>query len=132
MLIFYYLPTQFKIDIYSEFTRIVEENYEIIVFQAIITELERKIDRVSEGKVKLQHQYQLARQIMEKVPHRIIDEDRIPRQLVDDFLLDQALKLQNENVTVYLATNDKELRKKCKDHNIRTIIFRSQKKLVVE
>jgi uncharacterized protein len=128
---FLLLPAQFKVDIYTQMQQILPETGEIIVYQAVLRELEYKVQTNPE-KLQFQHEFHLAKQLLGAHSHQIDPALNSKGQTVDDFLLDQAIRQKNAGRHVCIATNDMELRKKCRNAEISTIFFRSRKKLVLE
>lgn len=128
---FLLIPTQFKVDIYSEFERLIPKPWEIVLVSAIFTELEYKITRFTQ-KTKLKRQYSMARQLLDRQSYRLIEKERTPNQIVDDLLLETALEFQDSEGESYLCTNDKELRGKCLNREIKTIYLRQEKFLDVD
>lgn len=128
---FLLVPSQLKIDIYSQFGLLGIEPFELYVYRATIIELEYKIQQ-DLTKKKLQREFQLAKQLLTTRPHKMIELARDFAQPVDDWLIVRALELKTEGKTVYLATNDKQLRHKCKQNDIKSIFVRGLKKLVIE
>ncbi|UYP47337.1 hypothetical protein NEF87_003622 [Candidatus Lokiarchaeum ossiferum] len=128
---FILIPAQFKVDIYSEFERLIPKPWEIILVSAIFSEIEYKITRFSQ-KTKLKRQYLMARQLLTRQSYRLIKKERTSDQIVDDLLLEVALEFQELGGEVYLCTNDKELREKCHQQEIKTVFLRQEKFLDVE
>ncbi len=128
---FMLVPAQFKVNIYEEFERLVPKPYRVVIISAIFTELELKIEK-SPAKTKLNGQYRFSRQLLENYPHEIVKKERPPRRIVDDFLLDEAVEWARRGHKIYLATNDRELRRKCLGRGIRTIYLRQKKFLATE
>jgi rRNA-processing protein FCF1 len=127
---FLLLPSQHKLDIYTELERILPEPATIRIYSALFLELEKKIHNLSPT-VKLAREYKLARQILEQHPHDLIELKPVEGIHVDDFLLNEAVGLKNKGNYVYLATNDAALRKKCNMHQISTIYARGLQKLEI-
>lgn len=127
---FLLLPAQFKIDIYSQIQQILPETGQIIVYKAVLQELAKKA-HLNPSKTQFQREYQLAMQLVESQTHQVDPHLNPKGQTVDDFLLEQAILRKSRGEHVCIATNDKELRKKCRDAGISTIFLRAQKKLVL-
>jgi rRNA-processing protein FCF1 len=128
---FILVPAQLKLDIYSQLGLLGIEPFEVYVYRATIIELEHKIQQDLTQKT-LQREFRLAKQLLTTRSHKMIEQARDFAQPVDDWLIDRALELKTEGKTVYLATNDKQLRQKCKQNDIKSIFVRGLKKLVVE
>ena len=125
-------PSTLNVDIYKELKINFPNTYELVVLSAIFTELEEKIKKYPR-KTKLKQEYQLCRAILEQQSYTLIQcERQYPGKLVDDLLLDFALNSSKEGNKVYIATNDKELRKKCRDNKMKVIFVRQNKFLEIE
>jgi len=128
---FILVPAQLKIDIYSQLGGLGIEPYELVVFHATLIELEQKIKQDITQR-SLQREFRLAQQLLQAHSYRMIEKERNYTQSVDDWLIDRALELKSQGNNVYLATNDKELRQKCRHHEIKAIFVRNLKKLALE
>jgi len=125
-------PATLNVDIYKELKINFPNTYELVVLSAIFTELEDKIKKYPR-KTKLKQEYQLCRAILEQQSYTLIQCERPhPGKLVDDLLLEFALNSFKEGNNVYIATNDKELRKKCRDSKMKVIFVRQNKFLEIE
>ena len=125
-------PSTLNVDIYKSLKINFPNTYELVVLSATFTELEEKIKK-NPRKTKLKQEYQLCRAILEQQSYTLIQcERQHPGKLVDDLLLDFALNSSKEGNNVYIATNDKELRKKCRDNKMKVIFVRQNKFLEIE
>ena len=125
-------PATLNIDIYKQLEINFPKTFELIVLSAIFTELEDKI-RKFPRKTKLKQEYQLCRAILEQQKYTLIQHERQHLgKLVDDLLLDYVLNSAKKGQDVYIATNDKELRRKCRNHKIKVIFVRQKKYLEIE
>ena len=125
-------PSTLNVDIYKHLEINFPKTYELVVLSAIFTELEEKI-RKYPRKTKLKQEYQLCRAILEQQEYTLIQcERQHPGKLVDDLLLEYALNSFKQGKNVYIATNDKELRKKCRYNKIKVIFVRQNKFLEIE
>ncbi len=125
-------PSTLRVDIYNQLEINFPKTFELVVLSATFTELEDKI-RKYPRKTKLKQEYQLCRAILEKQEYTLIQCERQHLGiLVDDLLLEYALNSSKEGNNVYIATNDKELRKKCRDNKIKVIFVRQNKFLEIE
>jgi len=105
-------PSTLRVDIYNQLKINFPKTFELVVLSATFTELEDKI-RKYPRKTKLKQEYQLCRAILEKQEYTLIQcERQHPGILVDDLLLEYVLNSFKQGKNVYIATNDKELRKK--------------------
>jgi len=129
---FILVPSTLKIDIYKQLQINFPKPFKLVVLSAIFTELEEKI-RKYPLKNKLKQEYKLCREILEQQSYTLIQcERQHPGKLVDDLLLEFALNSFKEGNDVYIATNDKELRRKCRNRNIKVIFVRQRKFLDIE
>ena len=112
------LPHQFKIDIFSEIGRIMEENYELFTLDSVVDEL----NKLSESKGKDAVAAKIGLELIKKKNIKIIStgEKNVDKAIIT---------ISNKNTIV--ATNDKILRKKLKNENIKTIYLRSKKYLQI-
>ena len=125
-------PSTLNVDIYEQLKINFPNSFELVVLSAIFTELEEKIKRYPR-KTKLNQEYQLCRAILEQQKYTLIQcERQYPGKLVDDLLLQYAIKSFKQGKNVYIATNDKELRRKCRDNKIKVIFVRQNKFLEIE
>ncbi len=127
---FILVPAQLKVDIYREFENIVPKPYQLAVVSAVFDELEHKI-QLRGNKSQLERNYHISKQILDRKKHQIIKRKKHKGELVDDIILTQAIKLKEEGNEVFIATNDKELRKKARNQKIKTIYLRKGKKLEI-
>lgn len=127
---FFLLPAQSKLDIYSEIDRLLPEPVQIIIYQVLFTELELKISKLPPN-TKLAREYRLARELLHRHPHRLISTPTEVPGYVDDFLLQEAHRWQEEGHHVYLATIDRELRKKARAAQISTLFARNHNTLEI-
>jgi rRNA-processing protein FCF1 len=128
---FLLLPAQGKLDIYSELDRILPEKANIVVYQALFKELERKLRDIPPQN-KIHREIRLAHQLLESHGISITAGEPLTGQDVDDFLIDQAKNLQQQGNFVYIATVDRQLRKKCQINGFSVIYARNTRKLEIE
>ena len=125
-------PSTLRVDIYNQLEINFPKTFELVVLSAPFTDFEDQI-RKYPRKTKLKQEYQLSRAILEKQEYTLIQcERQHPGILVDDLLLEYALNSFKQGKNVYIATNDKELRKKCRDNKIKVIFVRQNKFLEIE
>jgi len=115
---FLLLPVQFKIDIFSEISDLLEEKVEFIVFDSTLKEL----SEISKSKGKDGTAARVALKLLEEGNIRIIKGQS---KNVDNDIISYCK--QNKNTLV--ATNDATLRKKLKRIGVRVIFLRGRKKL---
>ena len=112
---FLMIPAQFKVDIFSEIDRIVNDKYQLYVLKGTIEELNKII---KEQKHKHKMAAKLALKLIKAKGLKILDINQKP---VDKILTE----LSEEYI---IATQDKELKKKIKNK----IILRQKKYLVLQ
>ncbi|MCX8170418.1 MAG: 30S processome protein Utp24 [Candidatus Bathyarchaeota archaeon] len=118
---FLFLPTQFKIDIFSEVEGLIGR-FEPIVLSVTIEEL-KKLS--SKGSEKTRRQALLAMEMAKRCG--IMHVDIKPEEKHDDVLLRVA---KEKNCIV--ATNDRVLRRKLRENSVATIFLRKGSRLQVE
>ncbi len=139
---FLLVPAQLKLDIYSEFDRLVPQPHTLVILEAILRELEVKAARLGPQST-FSREFRLARQILEGHEHQVIHSESIPQLTenltVDDFLLREVqdfIPLSQESADsqfqVYIATNDKVLRRKARFMGIPVIYIRQKRFLAVD
>ena len=111
---FLLIPGQFKVDIFKEIDRIIDEKYEIFVVDKTLEELEKLIKG---NKEKDKKAAKLAKQLIKKNKVKIINTQG---KNVDEIII----KIKDKDTIV--ATQDKELRKKLKGD---VIVLRQKKYL---
>jgi len=115
---FWLIPERYKIDIFSEIDRLVTEKYEIFISDSVKEELE-KIKRT--GKLKDRTAASIGLELIKKKVCHIIHRE----ENVDSLLL----KLSEKDKEWIVCTNDKNLRKKLREKNIKVVGMRGMKKL---
>jgi hypothetical protein len=110
------IPYQFNVDIFEEINRIMEEEYELIILDKIIEELEK----ITKSKGKDAAAAKIALGLIEVKNVKIINTNE---KKVDNAIVALADK------DSIVATNDKVLKEKLKNKNIRIIYLRNKKYL---
>ncbi|MFP4045903.1 MAG: PIN domain-containing protein [Candidatus Aenigmatarchaeota archaeon] len=110
---FLMIPEQFGIDIFSELDSLIEKEYRTVTVDVVMSEL-RGLTRNSGKGGKAAG---LALKLAEEKGIDIIETERLRG---DDAILDAAKKMENASV----ATNDKELKKRCEEASIPVIYLR--------
>ncbi len=117
---FLLIPAIFKVDIFEEIKRIVNEPYKLYILDKTIDEL-KKIVKEQKGKHK--EAAKIALQFVKQKSLNTIKNST--KDSVDDIIVDIA-----DDYVV--ATQDKELKKRLKEKNIRIITLRAKKYLVMK
>ena len=114
---FLLIPLKFKVDIFSEFSRICNFNYKLFIFEESINELKNIIEKQS-GKDKKAAQFAL-----KLIKLKDIEIIKSERKDVDELILDGASK------DTIIATQDMQLKKKLIKKSSSVIILRQKKYL---
>ncbi len=113
------MPFKFKIDIYTEIDRIVFDDYELIVYDKMVKELERLIEkRRGADKLNSKMALQLATQEC-----RIVATDS--KLYADDFIVSVA----NKDTIVF--TQDGELKNRLREKGVTLIGMRGRNHLEI-
>lgn len=132
---FILLPFQFKVDYLNEIRGHVEGRLKFIVFQQILDELEAKKKREPNA-TKFNRLLNSGLSYLEKNKENytidFIDSVKTKYETTDDFLLRKSIELKAESNTVFLATNDSNLRDKSRELGISIIFLRQKKYLSFE
>ena len=113
---FLMIPYQFKVDIFEEMNRIIEEKHELVTLNSVIEELKRLTK--SKGKDSV-----AAKIGLELIKRKRIKIIKTKEKKTDDAIL----KLADKNTIV--ATNDRLLIQRLKNRNIKIIYLRGIKHL---
>jgi uncharacterized protein len=116
---FLLIPAQFKVDIFSEIDRIVDEPYKLYILEKTIDELNKII---KEQKSRHKEAANIALKLIKQKGLNTIKNST--NYSVDDIIVDIA-----DDYVV--ATQDKELKKRLKEKNIKIITLRAKKYLVI-
>jgi len=132
---FILLPFQFKIDYLNEIRNNLEGNLKFVIFQQILYELEAKKKREPKS-TKFIRLLNSGLLYLEKNKGKyeidLVNDIKQENETTDDYLLRKTTKLREEFQTVFLATNDSELRRKARLSSINTIFLRQKKYLSIE
>jgi len=113
----------------------IEGKLRFIIFQQILDELESKRKKEPETS-NFTRFFESGLLYLEKNEEKyniqLLEDVKKKNETTDDFLLRMIKNLKKENINVYLATNDSELRKKAKDIKVNTIFLRQEKYLSIE
>ena len=110
------IPYQFNVDIFEEIDRIMEEDYELITLDKVVEELKK----MKKGKDT----------IAARIGLELIEKKNIKVIKTDEKKVDNAIvKLADKNTTV--ATNDRDLRRRLKNKNVKVLYLRSKKHIVM-
>jgi rRNA-processing protein FCF1 len=110
------IPYQFNIDIFEEIDRIIEENYEVMTLDGVVRELKALMKAKGKNAVAAK----LGLELIKKKNIKIIN--------TKEKNVDITIVAISDKDTI-VATNDRNLRKKLKNKNIKTLYLRSKKRL---
>lgn len=117
-----FIPSQFHMDIYEELAKLLNRNFESIILTPTMDELQRLAE---EGSPKLRKQAALALQFARKC--RLVKTSKADHELHDDVIVRVASETNS-----YVATNDRDLRKKLRDVGVPVIYLRQRSRLAVD
>ena len=119
---FLLIPAQFKVDIFTEINRIMEQKYEICIVDKTLDELE---DIIQKQKGKNKAAALLAKKLVKNKNICILKTDKLKN--VDQILLEKANKS-----TFFAGTQDMMLKRRLKNKGIKIITLRQKKHLIIE
>ncbi len=132
---FILLPFQYKINYFEEITYLLEGSTNFMIYQQSLDELNAKKAR-NEEKQKFQLQYEAGLRYLEKMQSsydlQIVNERKNLDETTDEFLIRKLKELNNASFRVFLASNDKNLRREARKIKVNLIFLRSKKFLQVE
>jgi rRNA-processing protein FCF1 len=132
---FILLPFQFKIDYLNEIRSNLEGKLKFIIYQQVLNELEAKRKRETRS-TKFKRLLRSGLMYLEKNKENFeidyIDDIKEENETTDEFLFRKTNELKDKFQTVFLATNDSELRRRARLANINTIFLRQKKFLYIE
>jgi len=112
------IPYQFGIDIFEEIDRVVEDNYELTTLDCVVEEL-KKLEK-SRGKSAT-----AARVALILIKEKNIKVIKTGKKNVDI----KIYRMADKNTIV--ATNDRELKRRLKNKNVKVLYLRSKKHIVM-
>ncbi len=115
---FLLIPYQFKIDIFSELSYLIEDAYDLIVPTGVNAEIEK----IAKSKGRHALGGRLALKIL------AINKDKVKFVKSDGLVDDWNLKFANDKRAI-ICTNDKKLRLLSKKAKLRTITMKSKAKI---
>ncbi|MBU0461877.1 MAG: nucleotide-binding protein, partial [Nanoarchaeota archaeon] len=121
---FLLIPAQFKVDIFGEIERIMHEPYELYIIDRTTDELRSIIER-QRGKDK--EAAKLALSLLERYPVKALKTPETERLLNVDRLILKQVRTHKYVV----ATQDAALKQKLRQNNVRLIVLRQKKFLML-
>lgn len=112
------VPVQFNVDIFDEIDRLIEGKYQIVTLNLIVNEL-KKIAKSNSRDAKA------AKVGLELIKNKKVKIVKSKIRNTDNAII----QLANNNI---VATNDKLLRQKLRNKNIKTIYLRNKKFLEMD
>ncbi len=119
---FFFVPSQFKIDIFEDMTSLLNQKYEPVVLSTTLQELQKMMEK---GSPKLRKQALTALKLAERC--RILDVNRSEDETNDDVIVRTAVQWQTP-----VATNDRELRRRLRELDVPVIFLRGKNRLELE
>jgi len=113
---FLMIPSQFNLDIFEVIDEIMEEEYELFTIDGVVKELEKL------AKIKGKDG------VAAKIALNLIHKKNIKVMKTKEKNIDEAIIKITDKDTI-VATNDRILRKKLKNKNVKTIYLRAKKHL---
>ena len=125
------VPGQFKVDIFSEIDRVVQDQYELVVVDKTITELD-KIIKSGSGEDK--RAAKLGKLLLEnrktETPaHTHCKGLKIASSSKDTYVDDAILEIAEDDTLV--ATNDGELKKRLLEQGVQVIFLKQEQYLSI-
>lgn len=127
-------PIQFKVDFLDEIEFSLEGKTKFLIYKQVIDELQAKAERFErrEKSAKFEAQLNAGKTYLEQnKPNYHLqwsEEVKNSEESTDDFLLRKVKELKKEYPHVYLATNDRHLRKRAKEYA--SLIFIRQNQMI--
>jgi hypothetical protein len=125
------VPGQFKVDIFTEIDRVMDEPYEIVVLEGSLAEL-KKIAETGSGEDK--RAAKLAAMLVEHMRKRDFASTgnckalKIVAGSPDKYVDDAILEIAEDEL---VATNDGELKRRLLDKGVRVIYLKQQQHLAI-
>ena len=134
---FILLPIQFNIHYLEEIKYQLEGKTKFLIFQQILDELKAKKHRKKMAKknAKFEMQFKGGLQYLQKNQTdfniEFIDKRKQPDESSDDFLLRKTLEIKKKEKSVFLASNDANLRKRATKQAISVIFLRQKNRIEI-
>lgn len=119
---FLFVPLQFKIEIFADTMRLLNQRFEPILLSPQLQELERMSEK---GSPRLRKQAETALKLAEKC--QVVDVEKSAEETNDDVIVKVAAKWKCP-----VATNDRVLRRRLRDISIPVIYLRQKSRLELE
>jgi len=119
---FLFVPAQFKIDVFEELMKLLNQRFEPILLSATYQELQTMAEKGSPSRRK---QASLALKLAEKC--HLVNVEKSAGETNDDVILRIAAEWKSP-----VATNDQELRRRLRAKDIPVIFLRGKSRLELE
>jgi len=116
---FLLIPVQFKVDIFEEISRITQNSAEIIILEPVIQEL---VQISESGNTKDKIAAKVALQLIKQKHLKVVPSSF--KKHTDDIIVETAQKDD------FVATQDKELKKRLKAKKVRIITLKNKSHLI--
>lgn len=119
---FLFVPAQFKIDVFEELMKLLNQRFEPILLSSTYQELQKMAEKGSPSRRK---KASLALKLAEKC--RLVNIEQETGETNDDVILRIATQWKSP-----VATNDRELRRRLRAQDIPVIFLRGKSRLELE
>jgi rRNA-processing protein FCF1 len=119
---FLFVPAQFKIDVFEELMKLLNQRFEPILLSATYQELQTMAEK---GSLSRRKKASLALKLAEKC--RLVNIEKEAGETNDDVILRIATQWKSP-----VATNDRELRRRLRTQDIPVIFLRGKSRLELE
>ena len=119
---FFFIPSKFKVNIFEELSRLLNQKFETIILSSTMQELQ---GLVKSSSPKIQNQASLALRMTKKC--HLVAIERSYNESYDDVIVRAASEWK-----AAVGTNDTELRKRLRKKGIPVIFLRQKGQLTVE
>ena len=128
---FLLIPAQFKVDIFAELGRICDFSYEVVVLEATVNELQDIMEDKT-ASAKDRRAAGLGLQLIKAKNVRVIKVERKVFKTTDKAILEFAVAGNRlEHRSVFVATQDKELKDNLRTRGVGVIILRQKQHLAL-
>lgn len=118
---FFFIPAQFRLDIFEELAKLVNKRFEPI----LLSSTKKELEGLAQSNPKIQNQALLALKFAEKCSY--VNVDKKPNETYDDVVVRVAAEWKCP-----VATNDKEMKKRLREKDVTTIFLRQKRRLAME
>ena len=118
---FFFIPAQFRLDIFEELAKLLNKRFEPI----LLSSTKKELEGLAQSNPKIQKQAGLALKFAEKCS--FVNVDKKPNETYDDVVVRVATEWKCP-----VATNDKEMKKRLREKGVTTIFLRQKRRLAME